>query len=157
MRQAVAYGLDRKAVVDNFYGGAAMGGEGVPAADALGLRGRRDRVHVRPGEGEGVAAEGGPDDPREVDFWYPTDVSRPYMPDPKRNFEAFAASLNKSGFKVVANGAVEPRLPRSRAREGTAARLNFLGQTGDYADAETSRHLLPGARSRSGASKQPGS
>ena len=41
----------------------------------------------------------------EVDFWYPTDVSRPYMPDPKRNFEAFAASLDKSGFKVVPHSA----------------------------------------------------
>ena len=27
------------------------------------------------------------------------------MPDPKRNFEAFAASLNKAGFKVTPHSA----------------------------------------------------
>ncbi len=43
--------------------------------------------------------------PVEVEFWYPTDVSRPYMPDPQRNFQAFAASLNNSGFKVVPKSA----------------------------------------------------
>ena len=55
--------------------------------------------------------------PVPIDFWYPTDVSRPYMPDPKRNFEAFAASLNKAGFKVdAAQCAVEPGLPGPRRR-----------------------------------------
>ena len=39
--------------------------------------------------------------PVEIEFWYPTDVSRDYMPDPKRNFEAFAADLNAAGFKVT--------------------------------------------------------
>src|SRR5262249_2379853 len=43
--------------------------------------------------------------PVKVDFWYPTDVFRAYMPDPKRNFEAFAASLERAGFDVVAHPA----------------------------------------------------
>jgi peptide/nickel transport system substrate-binding protein len=43
--------------------------------------------------------------PVKVDFWFPTDVSRPYMPDPRRNFGAFAASLERAGFQVVPHGA----------------------------------------------------
>ncbi len=49
--------------------------------------------------------------PVPVEFWYPTGVSRPYMPDPQRNFEAFAASLENSGFKVtVTERSVAPGL-----------------------------------------------
>ena len=33
--------------------------------------------------------------PVKIDFWYPTGVSRPYMPDPQRNFQAFSASLDE--------------------------------------------------------------
>ena len=60
--------------------------------------------------------------PVKVDFWYPTSVSRPYMPDPQRNFEAFAASLEQGGLPGrAALGAVASRLPRRRAgRQGSA-------------------------------------
>ena len=44
-------------------------------------------------------------------FWYPSAVSRPYTPDPKRNFEVFQASLEASGFDVTAaHGELAPRL-----------------------------------------------
>ena len=74
--------------------------------------------------------------PVQVEFWYPTDVSRPYMPDPKRNFEAFAASLNKSGFKVMPKSAPWHPDYLGRADTGTAGNLHLLGWTGDYADAD---------------------
>jgi peptide/nickel transport system substrate-binding protein len=72
----------------------------------------------------------------KLEFWYPTDVSRPYMPDPKRNFEAFAASLNKSGFQVTPRSA--PWNPGYLARNdnGTAGNLRLIGWTGDYGDAD---------------------
>ena len=74
--------------------------------------------------------------PVEVEFWYPTDVSRPYMPDPQRNFQAFAASLNNSGFKVVPKSAPWRPDYLDRQANGTAGALNLIGWTGDYADAE---------------------
>jgi peptide/nickel transport system substrate-binding protein len=72
--------------------------------------------------------------PCKVDFWYPTGVSRPYMPDPKRNFEAFAASLEKSGFNVVAHSA--PWRPDyvKKVNEGSAGDINMIGWTGDFGD-----------------------
>ena len=73
--------------------------------------------------------------PVEVEFWYPTDVSRPYMPDPKRNFQAFAASLEKSGFKVIAARALRGGPTTSAGvQAGTAGALNLLGWTGDFGD-----------------------
>jgi peptide/nickel transport system substrate-binding protein len=74
--------------------------------------------------------------PVPLEFWYPTDVSRPYMPDPKRNFEAFAASLNKSGFKVTAKSAPWNPDYLGRADAGNAGNLRMLGWTGDYGDAD---------------------
>jgi peptide/nickel transport system substrate-binding protein len=72
--------------------------------------------------------------PVEVDFWYPTNISRPYMPNPKLNFEAFAASLENSGFKVVPHSA--PWRPDyvKHVNEGTAGHLNLIGWSGDYGD-----------------------
>jgi peptide/nickel transport system substrate-binding protein len=72
--------------------------------------------------------------PCKVDFWYPTNISRPYMPDPKRNFEAFAASLNKSGFKVVPHSAPWSPDYVGRVNDGNAGALNLIGWTGDYGD-----------------------
>ena len=68
-----------------------------------------------------------------VDFWYPTSVSRPYMPDPKRNAEAFGASLEKSGFKVTFHSA--PWRPDYLgAVQSGKAELYLLGWTGDFGD-----------------------
>ncbi len=88
-----------------------------------------------PAKAKSLLQKAGVQIPLEIDFWYPTDVSRPYMPDPKRNFEAFAASLNKSGFKVTCRtahrGAPTTWARRRRARQ---AHLHLLGWTGDYGD-----------------------
>ena len=72
--------------------------------------------------------------PVKVDFWYPTNVSRPYMPNPKLNFEAFSASLEKSGFQVVAHSA--PWRPDyvKHVNDGTGGDLNLIGWTGDFGD-----------------------
>jgi peptide/nickel transport system substrate-binding protein len=136
VRQAVAYGLDRQAVVDNFYGGR---GEVAKEFQPPSLSGYAEDVKeytYDPAKAKELLQKAGVTLPLKVDFWYPTDVSRPYMPDPKRNFEAFAASLNKSGFKVVPHSAPWNPDYLGRVLEGTGGALNFLGQTGDYADAD---------------------
>ena len=134
VRQAVAYGLDRQSVVDNFYGGRGeVAKEFMPPS----LPGYADDVTEYPYDPEkakSLLTGAGLTLPVKVDFWYPTDVSRPYMPDPKRNFEAFAASLNKSGFKVVPHSAPWSPDYLGRVDEGKAGALNLIGWTGDYAD-----------------------
>jgi peptide/nickel transport system substrate-binding protein len=134
VRQAIAYGLDRQAVVDNFYAGRGeVAKEFMPPA----LFGYADDVTeytYDPEKSKQLLEQAGLTLPVKIDFWYPTDVSRPYMPDPKRNFEAFAASLNKAGFQVVPHSAPWSPDYLGRADEGKAGHLHLLGWTGDYGD-----------------------
>ena len=134
VRQAVAAGLDRESVVNNFYGGRGeVAKEFMPPS----LEGYSDNVETYtydPAKAKSLLQKAGVKIPLTVDFWYPTDISRPYMPDPKRNFEAFAASLNKSGFKVVPHSAPWSPDYVGRVDGGTAGALNLIGWTGDYGD-----------------------
>ena len=134
VRQAVAAGLDRESVVNNFYGGRGeVAKEFMPPS----LEGYSDDVETYtydPAKAKSLLQKAGVKIPLKVDFWYPTDISRPYMPDPKRNFEAFAASLNKSGFKVVPHSAPWSPDYVGRVDGGTAGALNLIGWTGDYGD-----------------------
>jgi peptide/nickel transport system substrate-binding protein len=136
VRQAVAAGLDRESVVTNFYAGRGeVAKEFMPPS----LQGYADDVKeytYDPAKAKSLLRQAGVQIPLKVDFWYPTDISRPYMPDPKRNFEAFAASLNKSGFKVVPHSAPWSPDYLGRQEEGTAGGLNLIGWTGDYGDAD---------------------
>jgi peptide/nickel transport system substrate-binding protein len=134
VRQAVAAGLDREAVVNNFYAGR---GEVATQFMPPSLFGYADDVMqytYDPAKAKSLLQKAGVQTPLQIDFWYPTDVSRPYMPDPKRNFEAFAASLNKSGFKVVPHSAPWSPDYLGRAQEGKAGHLHLLGWTGDFGD-----------------------
>ncbi|MBA3246079.1 MAG: ABC transporter substrate-binding protein [Actinobacteria bacterium] len=137
VRQAVAHGLDRQAVVDNFYGGLGQVAKEFmpPTLSGYAEDGVRE-YEYDPAKAKQLLQKAGVKLPLRVEFWYPTDVSRPYMPDPKRNFEAFAASLNESGFKVVPKSAPWNPDYLGRVLVGKGGALNFLGQTGDYADAD---------------------
>ena len=134
VRQAVAYGLDREAVVNNFYGGRGVVAKEMMPPEVMGYADDVTEYTYDPDKAKSLLQKAGLTLPVPIDFWYPTDVSRPYMPDPKRNFEAFAASLNKSGFKVTPHSAPWSPDYLGRVDEGTAGHLNLIGWTGDFAD-----------------------
>jgi peptide/nickel transport system substrate-binding protein len=69
----------------------------------------------------------------EINFYWPTDVTRPYMPDPQSIFELFQADLEAAGFSV--NAVSEPWTPEylSDVQNGEAD-AHFLGWTADYPD-----------------------
>jgi peptide/nickel transport system substrate-binding protein len=133
VRQAIAYGLDRQAVVDNFYAGRGVVAKEFMPPEVVGYADDVTEYTYDPEKAKSLLQEAGLTLPVTIDFWYPTDVSRPYMPDPKRNFEAFAASLEKSGFKVVPHSA--PWSPDYLGKVDTGqAQVYLLGWTGDYGD-----------------------
>jgi peptide/nickel transport system substrate-binding protein len=134
VRQAVAAGLDREAVVTNFYGGRGEVAKEFMPPSLDGYSPDVEQYTYDPAKAKSLLKKAGVQMPLTVDFWYPTDISRPYMPDPKRNFEAFAASLNKSGFKVVPHSAPWSPDYVGRVDEGKAGALNLIGWTGDYGD-----------------------
>jgi peptide/nickel transport system substrate-binding protein len=136
VREAIAYGLDRQSVVDNFYSGRAVLAKEFMPPEVVGYADDVTEYPYDPEKAKKILTDAGYTLPVPLEFWYPTDVSRPYMPDPKRNFEAFAASLNKSGFKVTPKSAPWNPDYLGRADEGNAGNARMLGWTGDYGDAD---------------------
>jgi peptide/nickel transport system substrate-binding protein len=136
VRQAVAHGLDREAVVNNFYGGRGVVAQQMMPPEVEGYADTVTEYPYDPEKAKSLLQEAGLTPPVEIEFWYPSDVSRPYMPNPKNNFEAMAASLNKSGFKVVPKTAPWDPDYLGRVDEGNAGHLHLIGWTGDFADAD---------------------
>ena len=132
VRQAIAHALDRQAVVDNFYAGRGEVAKNFMPPDLFGYADDVTTYDHDPEKARQLLQEAGEANP-SLTFCYPTDVSRPYMPDPQRNFQAFSADLEEVGFKIT------PRaLPWSPDYLGAVDEGNcplyLLGWTGDYAD-----------------------
>ena len=69
-----------------------------------------------------------------IELWYPTNVARPYLPDPSGAFSILAAGLERSGFKVIAHTAPWDGSYLVRVDQGRAGHLNLVGWTGDFGD-----------------------
>jgi peptide/nickel transport system substrate-binding protein len=135
VRKAIAHGLDRQAVVDNFYSGRAVVATQFMPPEVVGYADDVPTYEYDPEKAKQILTDAGLTLPVPLEFWYPTDVSRPYMPDPKRNFEAFKASLEESGFKVTAKTAPWSPDYLGQVDEGKT-QLYLLGWTGDFGDAD---------------------
>jgi peptide/nickel transport system substrate-binding protein len=134
VRQALAYAIDKNTVAKAFYGGV-----GVPADQFLppALFGHAKtgvtKYPYNPDKAKQLLQQAGLSLPVKVEFWYPTNVSRPYMPDPQRNFQAFQASMEKSGFSVTAKSA--PWRPDYRSGVSVGqAQLYLYGWIADFGD-----------------------
>jgi peptide/nickel transport system substrate-binding protein len=134
VRQAVAYGLDRASVVSKFYAGRGQVATEFLPPTLVGYAGKGVPLYpFDPNKAKSLLQAAGLTLPVPITFWYPTSVSRPYMPDPQRNAEAFAASLEQSGFKVTFMSA--PWRPDYLAQvQSGKAQLYLLGWTGDFGD-----------------------
>jgi peptide/nickel transport system substrate-binding protein len=136
VRQAVAHGLDRAGVVRSFYAGRGMVAHAFMPPNVPGYNTKVKRYAFNPDRSRQLLRQAGQSLPVKIDFYWPTNVSRPYMPSPNLNAAAFKASLERSGFEV--NLVSEPWRPDyvKHVNEGTGGHLNIIGWTGDYADAD---------------------
>jgi peptide/nickel transport system substrate-binding protein len=134
VRQAVAHGLDRASVVRQFYYGTGRVAHQFQPPSLFGWTNKVPRYAYNPARARQLLNSSNCKVPCKIEFWYPTGVTRPYMPDPKRNFEAFAASLERSGFDVEERSAVWGAVYIPKVNEGSAGDLNLIGWTGDYGD-----------------------
>ena len=134
VRQALAYGLDRGSVVKGFYAGRGQVANQFMPNQVVGYATKGVPSYpYNPDKAKQLLQQAGVTLPLAVDFWYPTSVSRPYMPDPKKNAEAFGASLEKSGFKVTFHSA--PWRPDYLGSvQSGKAQVYLLGWTGDFGD-----------------------
>ena len=134
VRRAVAHGLDREAVVKNFYFGTGRVAHGFLPPGLFGYTDKVTKYPYNPERAKALLRQAGLTLPVKIEFWYPTAVTRPYMPDPARNAQAFAASLENSGFSVDVKSA--PWRPDyvAKVNDGSAGHLNLIGWTGDFGD-----------------------
>jgi peptide/nickel transport system substrate-binding protein len=133
VRQAIAHGLNRQEVVDNFYAGRGEVAKEFMPPEVVGYADDVTEYDYDPAKSKALLKKAGLTLPVKIEFWYPSDVSRPYMPDPKRNFEAFSASLKKAGFQIVPKTAPWSPDYLGGVDEGKA-QVYLLGWTGDYGD-----------------------
>ena len=98
VRQAVAYAIDKQAIVDAFYGElAVVAGEFIPPA-LFGNSGMEAYAYD-PEKAKALLAEAGYPDGFDTQFWY-MPVSRPYYPNPKDLAESAASYLAEVGINV---------------------------------------------------------
>jgi peptide/nickel transport system substrate-binding protein len=91
-------------------------------------------VEYDPDAAKQLLADAGMED-LEIDLWYPTEVSRPYLPDPQRIYDAVKANWEEIGVTVtpVAKPWAGGYLDGVQQNNSPAY---FLGWTGDYNGAD---------------------
>ena len=132
IRQAIAHALNRQALVTAKYPeGAEVATQFMPP-ELFGYSEDVPEYEYSVEKAKALIAESGVANPK-LEFRYPTGVSRPYMPDPPANFQAFSADLTAAGFKVVPKSDVwNPNYLNAVDTGKTGVRL--LGWTGDFGD-----------------------
>ncbi|HEX9415181.1 MAG TPA: ABC transporter substrate-binding protein [Gaiellaceae bacterium] len=136
VRRAVAYGLNRKGLINSsaYPPGAVVAKEFMPPQLFGYAKTGVTTYSYNSQKAKDLLNSSSCHVPCKIDFWYPSSVSRPYMPDPKRNFEVFQASLQLSGFSVTPHTANWRPDYVKKVGNGTAGDLNLIGWTGDYGD-----------------------
>jgi len=135
VRQAIAHAINRQAIVSSVYPqGSEVASNFMPPS----LPGHNPNVtkyDYDVNKAKQLLADAGYESGLTLKFYYPTDVSRPYMPDPTAIFELISADLQAVGITI------EP-VPLPWSPDYLAAvqapgdhDLHLLGWTGDYADA----------------------
>ena len=129
IRQAIAHAINKEAIVDRFYRDTGKPATlflapGLPFYDTTIADYPYD-----PARAAELIAASGIDDP-VLEFTYPSDVTRPYMPDPRGIFEAIAADLEAAGFTVEPDVLTWTEyLPKA---QGGELPLHLLGWICDY-------------------------
>ena len=132
IRQAIAHAIDRENIIStNYPEGSTVATQFMPEA-VFGYTEDVTTYDYDPEKAKELIAESGVTD-LTLEFWYPTEVSRPYMPDPAANFQLMAADLEAVGFTVEPVGVPwNPDFLDSALSGG--APMYLLGWTGDFGD-----------------------
>jgi len=133
VRQAIAYAVNRQQLAQT------KGPEGTTVAKEFmpptvnGYASDVTEYKYDPDKAKSLLKEAGAEG-LTLNFYYPPDVSRPYMPNPTEIFQAISADLQAVGFKV--NGVPRPWNGGYKTDVQNLGKpdLHILGWTGDYND-----------------------
>lgn len=133
IRQAISHALNRQGLLDAAYPeGAQVANQFLPP-EQWGYNQSIEGYEYDPELAKQLIAESGETN-LTLEFWYPSDVSRPYMPDPQAVYESFAADLQAVGFTITPKTVPwTPDYLQNIQGDGLG-QLFLLGWTGDYAD-----------------------
>ena len=133
VRKAIAYAIDRQAVVDAFYAGQGVVAKEFMPPEVTGYADDVTEYPYDPDQAKQILEDAGYTLPVEIEFAFPTDVERPYMPDPQANYEAMVGDLEECCFKVSTKSATWSPDYLSNVDTGKYA-MYLLGWTGDFGD-----------------------
>ncbi|MBC9956017.1 ABC transporter substrate-binding protein [Yimella sp. cx-51] len=130
VRQALAYGINREQFVKTqLPEGAEVATQWYPKT-VDGFSDSVEKYPYDPNKARDLLKQAGQSN-LTIDFWYPSEVSRPYMPDPLKVYQAIKSDWEKIGIKV--NAVTKPwnggYLDGTKAGQAPAF---LLGWTGDY-------------------------
>ena len=133
VRRAIAHALDREALVRNQLPDAAQVATQFMPETVDGFAPGLEPIPYDPARARALLAEAGQEN-LTLNFYYPTEVTRPYMPNPTNIFTALAENLRQVGITVnpVAqpwNGGYLDSVTVNGVHD-----LHLLGWTGDYND-----------------------
>jgi peptide/nickel transport system substrate-binding protein len=132
VRQAFAHAIDRQAIIDGFYEGRGEVAHQFMPPSLFGYADSVTEYEFDPERAQEILEEAGYDLPVEIDFAYPTDVSRPYMPSPEQNFQAMVSDLEACCFTVnVMSDTWSPDYLSKYLGEYGAYLLGWTGDVGD--------------------------
>ncbi|WP_434742034.1 ABC transporter substrate-binding protein [Micromonospora sp. SH-82] len=134
VRQAIAHALNRQALVDSKLPPGAQVAVNFFPDTVEGWNGEVTRYDYNPDRAKQLLAEAGATN-LSLKFHYPTEVTRPYMPNPKDLFELLSADLQAVGIKVEPIPLKWSPDYLNATTSGSNHDLHFLGWTGDYGDA----------------------
>lgn len=99
VRKAIGTSIDRQLLVEKLFDGNAAAASGfLPKGFPFEVTGNIPSFD--PAKAKEMVAAFKPEQ-RTLEFWYPSNVSRPYMPDPQALFDAVRRDLEAAGFTVV--------------------------------------------------------
>lgn len=146
VRQAIAHAINKESLVaQTLPEGTEVATNFVPPS-VSGWNPDVATYDYDPEKAKALLAEAGKSN-LTIDFNYPTNVSRPYMPTPEQVFTAISADLAAVGITV--NPVPEPWSPDYLDRmQGTPEHgIHLLGWTGDYNDTYNFVGVFFGAKS----------
>jgi peptide/nickel transport system substrate-binding protein len=133
VRQAIAYALNREQLVQSKApGGSSVASQFMPDT-VLGYAPDVQKYDYNPEKAKQLLKEAGAEG-LTLNFYYPPDVTRPYMPNPQEIFTVLANDLQAVGIKV--NGVPRPWNGgfKDDVQQLGKQDLHILGWTGDYND-----------------------
>ena len=132
-RQALAHAINREAQVRSKFPPAAQVAKQFMPPEVSGYADDVTTYDYDPAKAKQLLQQAGETN-LNLKFYWPTEVSRPYMPNPKEIFEVISADLQKAGIKLTPVAKVWNAGYLTDINTGKSD-IHLLGWTGDYNDA----------------------